>query len=93
MIEGCSLQFLFGCSAAKMILALIADRIRVGFNGDTDDVLATIADQFDGRHNAENVADLVRQFFHQPGWLVDADGLTVVIAADLKHAAGGVGES
>ena len=85
-------EFLFSAAAAVVVFTLVADGIRVGVNHDFQQVQAVLLFQIDIHHDAQHVADFIGQVFQQFAGVGDTYGLAMIIAANDKGAAFGVGE-
>ena len=80
-------------AAALVVVAAIADRRRIGRCHDVEVLLAADLAKIDRDDDAEQVANLVRQFDQQLLRAFHVDDLALVVAPDDQHPALGIGEA
>ena len=93
LVEGGALELLLGAAAAQVVLALVAHRVRIRLDVNLNQLFAAFAAQPDVGHDAEHVANLVRQIHEQLLRVWYADGHTLVVPAEHQHTACGIGEA
>lgn len=91
-VECRTLQLLLGGTAAVVVLALVADRVRVRLHSDFHEGQLAGGVQVHVDDDAKDIADLVRDFFEQARGVGHADDLPAVALADDQLAAVGVGK-
>ena len=85
-------EHLPGAAASVVELALVTDRVGVGFDDDLHVLPSRLLLQVHVDHDAERRQCLVGDLFEQPEHVFHPDHLAVIVPADLQHAALSVGE-
>src|SRR4030065_1009372 len=89
---GATLECLLGGTAAVVILALVADGIRIGFNRDPDIYLTAFRQQIHIGYDPQQITDLVGQLLQKFFSVRQPNKLSAIVPANVQNAALGIGK-
>ena len=92
-VEGGTLQLLLRAAAAVVVFPLVADGVGIGLDNDLDQVVAFLPAEIHIDEDAEDVADLVRDFLEEFRGILHPDELALVVLPNDQGASLGIGKA
>ena len=92
-VESCALEFLQRAAATDVVVAAIADGVRVSVHLDGDPWLAIGMVEIDRYKDAQQVSNFVGEVLQQFGGICQADDVALVVASDFQAPPFRIGEA